>query len=532
MATIVCFREEEWCSFNCGIISLVTEISGGLVLQFRWKKLLFVSIGIVLLCHCSYMKPLRQPQSAEAKLRTELDLAFDDPAFSNAHWGVMVQSLKNGEVLYARNAHKNFIPASNMKLFTTATALIKLGPEYRYRTQFYINGTIDEQGTLHGDLIVVGSGDPSITGRYYFGEVTKPLEAWADSLKAHRIRAIDGHIIGDDNLFDDEIMGEGWAWDYQSDWYAAQINALSFNDNCINIYLSPGDSIGAPAKYRLVPETDYATIINHVVTVRSGLEQEIKFKRKLGTNRVEISGAIALNSPARLDWFAIDNPAQFTVTVFQRVLQQKGISVYGQAYDIDDLNGYHYAQSPAALLFQFESPPLREIVETINKVSQNLYAELLLRTLGVHFRGIGSASAGIAVVKEFLSTIGIDSNQFVMVDGSGLSRLNMVTPQQIVTLLRYMRNSPQRDYFYQSLPIAGNDGTLKNRMVRTAAEGNVRAKTGFVGYARALSGYIVTADNEELAFSMIANNYSVPTSMANVIQDLVCERLANFSRSQ
>lgn len=501
-------------------------------MQIFRNNIWLILVAIALFYQCSYLQPLQHPQTAEAKLKSELDQAFDDPAFSNAHWGVMIQSLKNGEILYARNAHKNFIPASNMKLFTTAAALSKLGPEYRYQTQFYIHGNVDNQGILHGDLIVVGSGDPSITGRYYFGEVTKPLEIWADSIKAHGIRQIDGNIIADDNLFDDEIMGEGWAWDYQSDWYAAQISALSFNDNCINIYISPGDSIGAPAKYQLVPNTDYATIINRIVTVRNGLEQEIKFKRKAGTNLVEISGAMAINSSARLDWFSIDNPSLFTVKVFQQVLKQKGISVSGMAYDIDDLNGYSYPKRPENLMFDFESPPLREIVATINKVSQNLYAEMLLRTLGAHFRGIGSASNGIAVVKEFLSNIGIDTNQFVMVDGSGLSRLNMVTPQQIVTLLRYMRNSPQRDYFYHSLPIAGNDGTLKNRMQRTAAEGNVRAKTGFVGYARALSGYITTADNEELAFSMIANNYSVPTAMANLIQDLVCERLANFTRSR
>ncbi len=531
MASSLCHKVRDWERLQLSF-DFITKNFGGIVLQIRWKKFWVIVFGIVAFCQCSYFRPLHQPQTAEAKLKAELDQVFDDPAFSNAHWGVMIQSLKNGEILYARNAHKNFIPASNMKLFTTAAALNKLGPEYRYHTQFYINGNLDEQGTLRGDLIVVGGGDPSITGRYYFGEITKPLEIWADSIKAHGIRQIQGNLIADDNLFDDEPMGEGWAWDYQSDWYAAQISALSFNDNCINIYLSPGDSIGAPAKYRLAPETDYATIINHVVTVRNGLEQEIKFKRKPGTNVVEITGAIALNSPARLDWFSIDNPSLFTVRVFQQVLQQKGVALSGQAYDIDDLNDYQYLKRPENLLFSYDSPPLREIVATINKVSQNLYAEMVLRTLGAHFRGIGSAAAGVAVVKQFLSEIGIDANQFLMVDGSGLSRLNMVTPQQIVTLLRYMRNSPQRDYFYHSLPIAGNDGTLKNRMQRTAAEGNVRAKTGFVGHARALSGYITTADNEELAFSMIANNYSVPTAMANLIQDLVCERLANFTRSR
>jgi D-alanyl-D-alanine carboxypeptidase/D-alanyl-D-alanine-endopeptidase (penicillin-binding protein 4) len=485
---------------------------------------------IVAISGCSYLKPFQQQRTSIDQLRNELEQIFDDPAFSNAYWGVDIQSLKNGEQLYSRNANKNFIPASNMKLFTTATALVKLGPEFRYATKFYADSSVDENGVLHGDLIVFGSGDPTITGRYHEGEITKPLEYWADSLKAHNITAIDGNIIGDDNYFDEEIMGEGWAWDYQSDWYAAQISALSFNDNCINIYFAAGDSIGAPAKYQLMPETDYAQILDKVLTVRNGQEKEITFKRKRGTNQVEINGTISMYSAPRRDWFSIENPTLFTATVFKQTLEKKGIQVSGSAYDIDDLDGYAYKKDQTNLVFNYYSPPLWEIIETINKVSQNLYAELLLRTLGAYFNEVGNARNGIDVIKEFLQDIGIDTEQFLMYDGSGLSRLNMVTPAHVVKLLRYMRKHNYGDYFYKSLPIAGGDGTLKNRMQQTAAEGNVRAKTGYVGHVRALSGYVTTADNEELAFSIIANNYSVPTAMANLIQDLVCERLANFSR--
>ena len=479
---------------------------------------------------CTYFKPLQRSQSSLEKLRSDLDDIFNDPSFANAYWGVMIQSLKNGEYLYSRNPHKNFIPASNMKLFTTAAALIKLGPEFRYQTKFYISGPIDGSGFLNGDLIIVGSGDPTITSRYYNGEITKPLELWADSLIARNIVAISGDIIGDDNYFEDEIMGEGWAWDYQSDWYAAQISALSFNDNCLDIYLTPGDSIGSVAKYQLLPDTEYVKIINQVTTVRKGLEREITFNRKLGTNLVAIKGAIAINSPPIRDWFSVENPTLFTTTIFKQILEQKGIHVSGNCCDIDELEGYLSKKDSAHLIFRYFSPPLWEIIEATNKVSQNLYAELLLRTLGAYFRGVGDARHGIEVVKEFLQDIGINTEQYLMYDGSGLSRLNMITPAQVVKLLRFMRNSIHSDYFYKSLPIAGVDGTIKNRMKQTAAEGNVRAKTGYVGHVRALSGYITTNDNEELAFSIIANNYSVPTSMANLIQDLVCERLANFSR--
>ncbi|UCE05698.1 MAG: D-alanyl-D-alanine carboxypeptidase/D-alanyl-D-alanine-endopeptidase, partial [bacterium] len=358
----------------------------------------------------------------------------------------------------------------------------------------------------------------------------KPLEFWADSLMARNIVAIEGDIIGDDNYFEEEIMGEGWAWDYQSNWYAAQISALSFNDNCIDIYFAAGDTIGVPAKYELFPETDYVQIINNVSTVRDGIEREITFKRKRGTNKVEIKGTIAIDSPPKRDWFSVENPTLFTATIFKQTLENKGILVSGIPQDIDDLEEYTYQKDQSNLLFKYFSPPLWEIVETINKVSQNLYAELLIRTLGIHFYGIGDARHGIEVVKEFLQSIGINTEHFLMYDGSGLSRLNMITPIQVVKLLRFMRNHIYGDYFYQSLPIAGVDGTIKSRMQQTAAEANARAKTGYVGHVRALSGYVTTADNEQLAFSLIANNYSVPTSMANFIQDLVCERLANFSR--
>ena len=499
-------------------------------MNFMVTKSIIILSLIVVISGCSYIKPLQQAQTPVYQLKAELDEIFNEPAFSNAYWGVVVQSLKNGEYLYSRNSHKNFIPASNMKLFTTAAALVKLGPEFRYCTKFYADSTIDENGILTGDLIIVGSGDPTITGRYYNGEITRPMEFWVDSLQARNISTIAGNIIGDDNYFEEEIMGEGWAWDYQSDWYAAQISALSFNDNCINIYFAAGDSIGDLAKYQLMPETDYAQIVNKVLTFGNGSGKEITFKRKRGTNLVEIDGTLAIDSTPRRDWFSIENPTLFATTIFKQSLEKRGILILGSAYDIDDLEEYTYPKNETNLIFRYFSPPLWEVIESINKISQNLYAELLLRTLGAHSRGKGSAQSGIEVVKEFLEDIGINTAQFLMYDGSGLSRLNMITPTHVVKLLRFMRKHAYGDYFCQSLPIAGVDGTIKNRMRQTAAEGNVKAKTGYVGHVRALSGYVSTADNEELAFSIIANNYSVPTSMANSIQDLVCERLANFSR--
>jgi D-alanyl-D-alanine carboxypeptidase/D-alanyl-D-alanine-endopeptidase (penicillin-binding protein 4) len=465
------------------------------------------------------------PLTAEDRFREEVDRILDDPAFATAYWGIVVQSLKTGEYLYLRNPHRGFMPASNMKLFTTAVALEKLGPDFRYTTFLLADGKV-ENGVLKGNLLIRGTGDPSLTGRYHDDDPLAVFRQWADSLKSAGIDSIDGRIIGDDNYFEDEIMGTGWSWDYQSDWYAAQISALSFNDNCVDVFLEPGDQPGSPARFFLRPDTRYVHVKNEVKTVRHGLGTAIFFDRRRGTNFVRMFGTIELDRKGFWDWFSVENPTLYTAFVFREVLLHCGIGVRGAAVDIDSLAGYAVPDS-IWVVARYFSPPLREIVRTINKVSQNLYAELLLRTLGKIYKDVGDAAHGAEVVKEHLGRWGIDPGQFKMADGSGLSRLNMVTPLQISILLRKMRNNP---YFFDSLPIAGVDGTIKNRMKGTAAEGNVHAKTGYIGRVRALSGYVTSADGEEFSFVFLVNNYTVPTPRANWVQDWLCERLANFRR--
>lgn len=464
------------------------------------------------------------------KLQPELDYLFTTPDFANAHWGVAIQSLTTGENIYLKNENKGFMPASNLKLFTTAAALVKLGPDYRFQTVLYRTGEIGNDGLLNGNLVIRGFGDPSLCGRYNGGQITKIFEDWADSLKAAGISAIAGDIIGNDNYFEDEIMGAGWAWDYQSDWYAAQISALSFNDNCVDIIFTAGDTIAAPATYRLEPATKYVRIANFVTTIDSGLSAEIYFNRKRGTNDVEITGTIAIDKKHKRDWFSIENPTLYTAFVLQEVCISKGIEVHGKSWDIDDLKDFTFQQNPEFRIATHVSPPLKDIVRTINKVSQNLYAELLMRTLGARFGELGNGSEGVEITKSVCTQMGINPNYLVLNDGSGLSRYNLVTPKSVVTLLRYMRKSKYGKLFYDSLPIAGVDGTIANRMLGTAALNNVHAKTGTLDRVRALSGYVTSKDGEEFVFSMIVNNYTVPKPMADVIQNTVCTLLANFSR--
>lgn len=464
------------------------------------------------------------------RLKNELDEIFSDPSFSNAYWGVVIQSLETGEYLYRLNEHKNFIPASNMKLFTTAVALIKLGPDFRYKTNLYTDGEIKD-GVLYGNLFVRGTGDPTISGRFTNGDVTKTFKDWADSLLKMGIKEVNGDIIGDDNYFDDQYMGTGWAWDDETYWYSAHISALSFNDNCVDLEILPGKKIGDTAIINITPNTNYVKIKNTVITVHPDSATQIDFFRAPGTNTINVFGKISLKSKPYKESISVHNPTLYTVTVLKEVFESKGIKVDGNALDIDDTN-LNPNYETMKILASYESPPLSEIIKVINKRSQNFYAEQVFRTLGKIFGGEGSTQKSVEVVKNTLAQIGIPPEEISIYDGSGLSRLDLVTPFQILTLLNYMFRHEYFPYFYESLPIAGVDGTLETRMRKTKAQGNVRAKTGYVQYVRSLSGYVKTKDGEMLAFVLMTNNYLVPTSVANSIQDIVCQRLANFSREK
>ncbi|MFC1683667.1 D-alanyl-D-alanine carboxypeptidase/D-alanyl-D-alanine-endopeptidase, partial [Candidatus Zixiibacteriota bacterium] len=466
------------------------------------------------------------------RLRERLEVLFDDPAFGNAFWGVLIVSAETGEVLFARDANKSFVPASNMKLFTTAAALCRLGPDFRFQTQLIGLGPVDEENVLQGPLVVVGSGDPTISGRFNEGRVTGIFEAWADSLTARGVQTIDGDLIGDDDIFDDRPLGIGWAHDYLTEWYAAQISGLSFNDNCVDISIRPGHRAGEPALVELNPTTDYVKLNKRLTTSLNPEGEGWHIHRFPGTNLVDLTGQMAISDEGYDGWFTVHNPTLYAVTVLKEVFAAHGIDVRGEVMDIDDLDklsltGQRERGVPMA---SFTSPSLAEIIKVINKRSQNFYAEQMLKTLGARFRGKGSFSAGIEVTEEVLEGMGIEPDQFIMVDGSGLSRHNFLTPRQVVILLSHMAGHKYFQFFRDSLPIAGVDGTIGKRMRGTPAHGRVWAKTGFVDRVRALSGYAYSRDDEMFIFSMIANNYTVPTSMAEDVQDTACQLLANFSR--
>ncbi len=452
---------------------------------------------------------------------------FDDQNFASSNWGVVIQSLANGEYFYKRNEDKLFIPASNLKLFTTAAALSLLGNNYKFKTELYKRGEIDGS-VLNGDIIIKGYGDPTISGRFYNDDMTKVFSNWADSIANAGIDEIKGQIIGDDDSFDKLGLGEGWAWDYESEWYAAPSGALAFNDNCIDIYVKPS-SLGQRAAIEYLPYNKYTTVLDKVITCSKDSATTVSVHRERGSNLISVAGRIKENSKPMHYYSSVNNPTQYFVVVLKDILQDKGIKVSGYPIDSDDLKeGIDYRKTK--LLFTHHSPPLGSIIRIINKDSQNFIAEQLLKTIGYEKYKFGSAHTGILAIRLFLESIGINTDNFMMVDGSGLSHLNLVTPRQIVNLLEYMQRHENFDYFYSSFPIAGVDGTLANRLQRTKAENNARGKTGYLDGVRTLAGYIQTGDKELVAFAMLVNNFIAPIKLAENLQDLVCIRLSNFRR--
>ncbi len=499
---------------------------------FGIKILCILLVLNLTFCSRTVLKPGKL--SPMERLVKNIEYQLSRPEFSSAKWGVYIESLDTGEIIYKHNENKLFMPASNLKLFTSAAGLVKLGPEYVYKTCLYSDSKIEKNGVINGNLILAGSGDPTISGRFRDGNVTAAFEEWAEKLKDMGVKKISGSIIGDDDLFDDVNLGFSWSWDDLPYWYAASISALSFNDNCIDFYVYPGKEIGSPARIEWKPETKYFTLKNTVRTTKVGNVKNVLFWRDQGTNDISVEGNIPVNSSRYVESISVSNPTLYTSTVLTEVFNKAGIKVEGAPEDIDNLPDTIKEKigrkTDLILMAEHISPNIAEVIKVINKNSQNFYAEQVLKTVGREYGEKGSFEEGINVVKSMLSGIGINTNEFFMRDGSGLSHQNLIKPSNMAALLKYMHNHRYSKYFYDSLPVAGVDGSLRRRMKNTNAENNVRAKTGYIGHVRSLSGYVTSKDNEKFLFTLIVNHFSVSRSLADDLQDRICVMLANFSR--
>jgi serine-type D-Ala-D-Ala carboxypeptidase/endopeptidase (penicillin-binding protein 4) len=428
-----------------------------------------VAIASFALSACVTVMKTVRPASTRSELRHEIDSLTSQPEFRNAQWGVLIVNPRTGDTLYSKNAGKLFMPASNMKIITSAAALTLLGPEYRYRTTFLTDGEVRDS-LLDGNLLVIGRGDPTVSDRMR-GTATTVMDALADSLRAHRIRQISGSLARVGNAFPDSIYGYGWEWDDLGEYYGAGVDELIFNEGM------------APTKLRPPPDT-----------ARDSL----------------------YSGPAK-------NPAKAYLDALHDALVRKSVRMDGTVRD-------SILPTPFKMdtLFVLVSPPLREILPALMKQSQNQIAEILLRTIGLERGGLGTADSARKIVGQQLLAWGVQPDGFVIRDGSGLSDQDLLTPETIVRVLDRIQRDTAFATYYNAMPIAGVDGTIDTRMKGTPAEGNVHAKTGTLAKARSLSGYVTTADGERLIFSILANNTTTPGSAVTNVADAIAAALAAY----
>jgi D-alanyl-D-alanine carboxypeptidase/D-alanyl-D-alanine-endopeptidase (penicillin-binding protein 4) len=456
---------------------------------------------------------------ANPRLAARIDAILARPQLARAHWGIEVRDARTGRSLYSRNAGRLFIPASNLKLIVSAAAAHHLDPGYRFRTGVYAAGTVRD-GVLEGDLVLYGRGDPMISARY-FPSRTAVFDSLADSLRARGIRRVTGGIVADESWMDREYVRGDWeAYDLRW-WYAAPVGALGFNDNSIDFRIEPGASAGSPARVTGSPASGAYTVENASRTVVSGGRHTFDLERGAGPGAVRAYGQIPLGAAAGSESFAVDNPARWTGTVFREVLERKGIDVGRDPVRIvsDPAASTVQGMTPLA---EWRSPPLPQAIGPVLMNSQNWFAELLVKTLGREVRGEGSWSAGLQVEREFLTgVVGIDSADFVLRDGSGLSAGNLVTPRALVELLDYVRRTPRQAIVRRALPVSGaQEGSLRTRL--TDLRGRVAAKTGYIGNVDSMSGFVTMPDGREIIFSIISNGSGQPSSrMKAGIDDVV-----------
>lgn len=464
-----------------------------------------------------------------AAFRARVETALADAHAQRALWGILVADRDTGEILYESNANHSFAPASNAKLITSILALSTLGPDYKFHTTLESPGTLSDDGRLSGDLILVGRGDPELSNRVFpfagesehQGPAEKALADMADAAVAKGLREVDGDIVADDSYFPYDPYPEGWSVGDLFFGFGAPVSAIDFNDNTISIAVQPAAVSGDPPAVTFEPAAAEGSISLELKTGPADEKPDFAVVRQPGRNFILLRGTVpAAHATANLD-LAMTEPAETAARALKQLLEARGVRVTGgmrvrHSPPPDTSDAGDLPPSPESVplplganlmvLAERDSPPLLEIIRVMNKISQNLYAEILLRTVGHEKGELGTSGAGLKVEQDFLKSALVADGDVILSDGSGLSRDDLVTPRAVVTLLRYAIRQPWGDDFLSTLPIAGVDGTLEGRMKSTPASGMIHAKTGSLEHVNAISGYATTLHGEHLVFAMFGNN--------------------------
>jgi serine-type D-Ala-D-Ala carboxypeptidase/endopeptidase (penicillin-binding protein 4) len=470
--------------------------------------------------------PVLESPVAPLVERIESIMAGHD--LQEAHWGVLIRSLESGETWYEQNPGKQFVPASNQKIPTTAAVLMKLGPDFRFETTLSHTGTI-QGDTLHGDLVVRSNGDVTLSERFH-DDSRDVFFGWAEELKDRGIVRITGNVVGDDNAWEDSHVGSGWVRGSGaiSAWYYAEYGPLTLTENVLDIVVRGPESPDGEAVIEVNVPSNYYTIVNNVRVVEDG-SSSASARREEGSNVITVSGRVTPDGRATTSC-TITNPTLWYATVLKESLEEAGIEIGGMAVDIDDLEGWNDDTPPRTTLAVHHSPPLSDIATMLMKRSQNMFAESMVYALGLTTGDVATFSNGRQVLAEQLEQLGVEPGSYSFSDASGLSRYNFVSPDQIVTMLTSMRDHELWDIWYDTFPIMGVDGTLRNRSRDTPIQGMVRAKTGTLSSVRALSGYTETADGEPVVFSFLVNGHRTGAGPVDRVIDSVLTEIVTFSR--
>jgi D-alanyl-D-alanine carboxypeptidase/D-alanyl-D-alanine-endopeptidase (penicillin-binding protein 4) len=456
-------------------------------------------------------EPSPKRAAAAARFAVRADALLAAAPSSKGDWGLLIVDAQTGETLFGKNADGYFVPASNMKLFTTALALATLGPDYKFHTTLETRGVISPEGRLSGDLLLVGRGDPNLSNRKFpyelkeefDGPPEKALAELADALVARGVKEISGDVIGDDSYFPRERYPNGWEIDDMVWEYGAAISAIVVDDNTVALTLAPGARMGDPVQAAIAPLTPDFVLQNDVTTSAPDVKSDLTLTREPGANLVVVRGTLPAKSSPRKLVLAIEEPAQHAASLLAGMLAERGVKLDGK------IRAVHVAETdvtPRTVLAEHVSVPLGDSVKLVNKISQNLHTEMLLRT-AARQNGLWSAPEEMLKTPQaFYASVGIAPDDVIQTDGSGLSRHDLVTPRAIVTLLKYAQGQTWFTPYFASLPVAGIDGSLQDRMKGTVAAGRIHAKTGSVEHVRTLSGFAETPSGRKLIFSFLSNN--------------------------
>jgi len=479
-----------------------------------YKIFLFVSL---LLFPCKF-----SIGSVTAQLSEPIEKIMQDNKAGDSFWAIQVRD-STGKLLENYQGEKLIRPASNLKLLVSAAFLHELGSKYRFKTELY--GLGEQSGEIwNGDLIIRGMGDPTINGDFNNGDPLFLFEKWLQLLKERGIKRINGNIIGNESFFDDMPYPKGWEWDDLSYYYGVEIGALSFNSNVVELEVLADSEIGSTPEIQWFPfNTNYVEFINEQVITPANSEFDESYRRMLGTNTILLRSKLPLGY-YETEPLSITNPALYFIDTFAQYLEKGNIEINGQL--IADRQSHNWESNSFLLLDIHRSEPLSEIIEWMNKESDNFFAEMLLKTVAAEkYNTEGSTELGLEIVKEFMNAAGLDSSDVVLRDASGMASATTIKLSALNKLLVWMQKHPEWSSYFESMSVGGQDGTLKFRFGDSPLAGKFFGKSGFVSGVRTLSGYLETQQKNKLIISIATNNYTSKTSVIDRIHQRILEYL-------